>query len=143
MTLQRITFEVPGRPVPWHRPDNKAGGGRLKHPLDVECQKCMGWAFLEAKEGRPWPKKGIFKMEILEHFAKISLITKLLGKQTLLSREEVDKLFDVRGKYGINSPDFRESGCPVTASGEPQISLTRGELEELIKKAVSELSQNK
>ena len=87
-------------------------------------------------------ESAFFKMEILEHFAKISLITKVLGRQTLLSREEVDKLFNVRGKYGISSPDFRESGCPVTAPGEAQISLTRNELEELIRKAVSELSQS-
>lgn len=88
-------------------------------------------------------ESAFFKMEILEHFAKISLITKLLGRQTLLSREEVDKLYNVRGKYGISSPDFRESGCPVTAPEEAQISLTRNELEELIQRAISELNRNR
>lgn len=88
-------------------------------------------------------ESAFFKMEILEHYAKISLLTKLLGKQTLLSRQEVDKLFDVRGKYGISSPDFRESGCPVTNPGESQISLTRHELEELIEEVVSALGRSR
>lgn len=61
-----------------------------------------------------------FKMEILEHYAKIAILTRILGRQTLLSREEVDKLFDVRGNYGINAPDFRQPGCPVTADDQSQ-----------------------
>jgi L-fuculose-phosphate aldolase len=44
------------------------------------------------------------RMETIEHFAKISLITRLLGREHLLSRAEVDRLQGLRGMYGIASP---------------------------------------
>lgn len=45
-----------------------------------------------------------YKMETIEHFAKISLIARLLGREHLLSREEVARLQGLRGMYGIASP---------------------------------------
>ena len=45
-----------------------------------------------------------YKMETIEHFAKISLVARLLGREHLLSREEVDRLQSLRGMYGIASP---------------------------------------
>jgi len=45
-----------------------------------------------------------YKMETIEHFAKISLTARLLGREHLLSREEVDRLQGLRGRYGIASP---------------------------------------
>jgi L-fuculose-phosphate aldolase len=45
-----------------------------------------------------------FKMETIEHFAKISLVARLLGREHLLSRQEVDRLQGLRGMYGIASP---------------------------------------
>lgn len=45
-----------------------------------------------------------YKMETIEHFAKISLVARLLGGERLLSRQEVDRLQGLRGKYGIASP---------------------------------------
>jgi L-fuculose-phosphate aldolase len=45
-----------------------------------------------------------YKMETIEHFAKISLVARLLGREHLLSREEVDRLQGLRGMYGIASP---------------------------------------
>jgi L-fuculose-phosphate aldolase len=45
-----------------------------------------------------------FKMETIEHFAKISLVARLLGGERLLSREEVDRLQGLRGMYGIAAP---------------------------------------
>src|ERR687891_2618546 len=42
-----------------------------------------------------------FKMETIEHFAKISFIARMLGGERLLSREEVDRLQGLRGKYGL------------------------------------------
>ena len=44
------------------------------------------------------------RMETIEHFAKISLVTRTLGREHLLSREEVDRLQGLRGMYGIASP---------------------------------------
>jgi L-fuculose-phosphate aldolase len=45
-----------------------------------------------------------YKMETIEHFAKISLVARLLGRENLLAREEVDRLQGLRGTYGIKAP---------------------------------------
>jgi L-fuculose-phosphate aldolase len=44
------------------------------------------------------------RMETIEHFARISLVTRQLGRENLLSREEVQRLQGLRGMYGIASP---------------------------------------
>ena len=56
-----------------------------------------------------------YKMETIEHFAKISLVARLLGGERLLSRDEVTRLEGLRGKYGIASP------APICA--DPAASL--------------------
>jgi len=44
------------------------------------------------------------KMETVEHFAQIALITHILGKQQLLDCAELDKLIAARSKYlAVNS----------------------------------------
>jgi L-fuculose-phosphate aldolase len=45
-----------------------------------------------------------YKMETIEHFAKISLVARLLGGENLISRGEVERLQGLRGMYGIASP---------------------------------------
>ena len=45
-----------------------------------------------------------YKMETIEHFAKISLVARLLGRENLISREEVERLQGLRGSYGIAAP---------------------------------------
>ena len=52
-----------------------------------------------------------YKMETIEHFAKISLVARLLGRENLISREEVMRLQALRGTYGIASP------APICADG--------------------------
>jgi L-fuculose-phosphate aldolase len=60
-----------------------------------------------------------YKMETVEHFAKISLVARLLGGERLISQEEVIRLQNLRGKYGIAAPapicldDVDGSGAPV------------------------------
>jgi L-fuculose-phosphate aldolase len=61
-----------------------------------------------------------YKMETIEHFAKISLVARLLGREHLLSREEVQRLQGLRGMYGIAAPapmcaDPAEAGGPDPA----------------------------
>jgi hypothetical protein len=53
-----------------------------------------------------------YKMETIEHFAKISLVARLLGRENLLSREEVTRLQELRGAYGIKAP------APICAETE-------------------------
>ena len=45
-----------------------------------------------------------YKMETIEHFARISLVARLLGREHLISREEVERLQGLRGFYGIAAP---------------------------------------
>jgi len=45
-----------------------------------------------------------YKMETVEHFARISLVARQLGGERLLSREEVNRLQDLRDRYGIAAP---------------------------------------
>src|SRR5919108_1479618 len=45
-----------------------------------------------------------YKMEIIEHFAKISFVARMLGGERLLSRQEVERLQGLRGRYGIAAP---------------------------------------
>src|SRR5215204_2530357 len=45
-----------------------------------------------------------YRMETIEHFAKISLVARTLGRENVLSRDEVDRLQGLRGMYGIAAP---------------------------------------
>ncbi|MBI4263897.1 MAG: class II aldolase/adducin family protein [Acidobacteria bacterium] len=110
-----------------------------------------------------------YKMETIEHFAKISLVARLLGREHLISREEVERLQGLRGYYGIPAPaplcaDPAEAAlgdqvlCQLLeapksaerlvpdvavalrqASREGEIRLTYGELTALIADAVKNL----
>ncbi|MBI2188157.1 MAG: class II aldolase/adducin family protein [Acidobacteria bacterium] len=109
-----------------------------------------------------------FKMETIEHFAKISLVARILGREHLISREEVERLQGLRGFYGIPAPaplcaDPSEAGgdqvlcqvleSPPSADGrlvpdapapdrarrDGEIRLTYGELTALIADAVRTL----
>ena len=39
-----------------------------------------------------------YKLETIEHFAKISLVARMLGRENLIAREEVDRLQGLRGE---------------------------------------------
>ncbi|HEX2711291.1 MAG TPA: class II aldolase/adducin family protein [Candidatus Acidoferrales bacterium] len=83
-----------------------------------------------------------FRMETVEHFAWVSLVTELLGKQVLLSGGDVEKLLAARARYGTTTAAQVGPECPVTAeapeslgTGE-RITVTRQELEALIEEAL-------
>ena len=94
------------------------------------------------------------RMETLEHFAKITLIARLVGRPTELPKDAIDKLLDVREKAGYMPPEFRgcqacgylqghsESCATGSASpprarsnGEETVTLSRRELTALITEA--------
>ena len=62
------------------------------------------------------------RMETIEHFAKISLVTRLLGREHLLSRQEVERLQGLRGMYGIASPAPVCTDDAVTMEADGQMS---------------------
>jgi len=72
--------------------------------------------------------RAFFKMETVEHFAKISLVTELLGRQVLLSDAEVDKLLSLRaGYFGPGTPAVqRNAACPVTEVSAPLDAGAKG-----------------
>jgi L-fuculose-phosphate aldolase len=106
-----------------------------------------------------------YKMETIEHFAKISLVARMLGRENLLSREEVMRLQELRGTYGIKAPapicadEAEDPSCQVVqapkgdgsrlvadvlrraagSDAEGEIRLTYRELSALIEDAIRSL----
>jgi L-fuculose-phosphate aldolase len=81
-----------------------------------------------------------FRMETIEHFAKIVLAAKLVGNPVLLSSREVAKLMAARSRYFVTPPPGGGAELPETSdsgdSSSARVSLTRGELDALIDDAV-------
>jgi L-fuculose-phosphate aldolase len=77
------------------------------------------------------------RMETTEHFARVALVTQLLGKQVLLSGRDVEKLQAARQRYeaGAKCDGAVETGVSEACATE-RVSLTRRELETLIDEAV-------
>jgi len=84
--------------------------------------------------------KAFFKMEVVEHFARITLVAELLGGAKVLPREEVDKLFESRTRYGVKSYTTMEPGAPLVAedmaSRSEKFQLTRDELIAIVDEAL-------
>jgi L-fuculose-phosphate aldolase len=91
--------------------------------------------------------KAFFRMETVEHFARINLVAELLGGPNVLPREEVTKLLDSRTRYGVKSRSGGEPGCPVVAEeegtpvacasdGKERFWVTRDELIALVDEAM-------
>ena len=88
-----------------------------------------------------------FRMETVEHFARINFVAEMLGGARALPRLEVDKLFESRGRYGVESKATQQPGCPVSAEdvgqaapesrmGDNGIYVTRDELIQLLEEAI-------
>jgi L-fuculose-phosphate aldolase len=60
-----------------------------------------------------------FKMEMVEHFARITLVGELLGGAKPLPRVEVKKLFDARARYNVSSKAPMAPGLPIVAEDVP------------------------
>src|SRR6202158_1439425 len=81
-----------------------------------------------------------FRMETIEHFAKITLAAETAGDPRLLSSREVAKLMAARSRYYVAPPPGGGAELPVTSdsadSSSEHVSLTRSELGALIDEAV-------
>ena len=89
--------------------------------------------------------KAFFKMETVEHFARVTLVAELLGGPRVLPRFEVEKLLDSRARYGVNVREGGQPGCPLTAEDaaarEHTFNLTRAELTSIVEEAIARLAR--
>jgi L-fuculose-phosphate aldolase len=80
-----------------------------------------------------------FRMETIEHFAKITLAAELAGTPILFSSREVAKLMAARSRYYVTPPPGGGAELPVTSDANESgdhVRLTRNELDALIDEAV-------
>ena len=59
--------------------------------------------------------QAFYRMETVEHFARITFVAEMLGGARPLPREEVEKLFAARARYNIQSHSGMEPGMPLVA----------------------------
>jgi L-fuculose-phosphate aldolase len=78
------------------------------------------------------------RMETTEHYAWVSLVTELLGKQSLLSTADVERLFAARARYGLHSVACPSPETLITSEStdSDRVTLSRRELEALVEEAV-------
>jgi L-fuculose-phosphate aldolase len=81
-----------------------------------------------------------YRMETVEHTAKITLAAEKAGTPRLFSSREVARLMAARARYGVQPPPGGGADLPVTSDEEESvtdaITLKREELEALIEEAV-------
>lgn len=81
-----------------------------------------------------------FRMETIEHCAKIVLAAESAGTPKLLSSREVAKLMASRARYAVTPPPGGGAELPVTSDtedeGAGEVTLKRGELDALIEEAI-------
>lgn len=66
-------------------------------------------------------------METVEHFAKVALVAHILGREHLLSEEDMRKLAVAREKYGSGNHSHRNGGqAPETKSSNGKESVPAG-----------------
>ena len=77
-----------------------------------------------------------FKMETVEHFAKIALVAHQLGQVKTLSDGHVNELIDLRERFGIvGRPSCERSELPLAGGGEEKPSeLVEQITQEVLKK---------
>lgn len=84
--------------------------------------------------------KAYARMEKVEQCAHILLIAELLGGPKVLSRRDVQRLFESRARYGIRSRTIFEPGFPVVAEDledtQPRYRLTRDEILSIVDEAL-------
>jgi L-fuculose-phosphate aldolase len=81
-----------------------------------------------------------FRMETIEHSAKIMLAAEMAGEPALLTSREVAKLMAARPRYSAAPPPGGGADLPITCDGgetaSDHVTLTRSELDALIDEAV-------
>ena len=80
-----------------------------------------------------------YKMETLEHFAKISMVARNLGNENEISKPEVQKLYEVRERLGVKGRHPSCQGCGAcdakggaAGSGLADAAISEADLAELV-----------
>lgn len=81
-----------------------------------------------------------YRLETVEHTAKITLAAENAGTPKLFSSKEVAKLMAARARYGVIAPPGGGAELPITSDDEEsvagEVTLRRDELDALIEEAV-------
>jgi L-fuculose-phosphate aldolase len=82
-------------------------------------------------------------METIEHFAKISLVARTLGRENVLSRDEVERLQGLRGMYGIAAPAPICADDTIQTGGQLECQVVQApeSAERLVLSSVSSVSE--
>ena len=84
--------------------------------------------------------QAFFRMDTVEHFARIALVAELVGGAKPLPRAEIATLCAARRRYGVKSRNGFEPGSPLAAedlpTAEEKIVLTREQIVALIDEAL-------
>jgi L-fuculose-phosphate aldolase len=84
--------------------------------------------------------RAFFRLDTVEHFARITVVAEVLGGARALPKLEIQKLFDARPRYGVQSHNHFEPGWPLAAEDLPEPSekheLTREQLLAIIDEAL-------
>ncbi len=90
-----------------------------------------------------------FRMETLEHFAHISIVAKILGRERVLSQDDLSRLYasQYRGEQGEGEAQKPVPGCPLPAEGlasrsEETWTLTRTQLFDIIDRILRRVQGN-
>lgn len=83
-----------------------------------------------------------FKLERVEHYARVVFVARQLGGEKALPKSEVQKLFDLRSTYGLEGLN---PGCAVPATDDDEatdanaVTLTKAELDRIVEAIVADV----
>ena len=112
-TLPEIVLSLGSIPLaPYRTPSTEELAESIVEPLS------RGDAVLMANHGAVTVGSDVYnayhKMESLELFAQISLVARQLGRENVLSREQVSDLMEVRERLGVSGPNPGCLSCEIT-----------------------------
>lgn len=79
-----------------------------------------------------------FRMETVEHSARIQFVAEMLGGPRVLSRKDVQKLLDSRSRYGVKAAPSGVPECPLAAEDLSEVAEELGEAAEHSSQAAEE-----
>ena len=114
-------------------PYGTPGGPDIFEPMRDLVEKYD--AVLMANHGAVTMGKSVqeahFKMETVEHFARIALVARQLGSTNTLSENHVDELLELRSRFGIVGRPGCARGDATTARSDLVEQITKQVVEQL------------